>query len=858
MKFSKILALLFILILSGCTQPQTQNITESIAIQFSNGETKDAVKSDFELPASIQDVEIVWTSDSIFAIIDQSTVKIIRQPEDVNVTLTATVTVNGKTFNKTFDFSIVKTNVNFDVLFNAIILPSEVTTSITLPSSVDGHDIVWKSSNEAILSNTGVVNLPDFNRIVFLTATFTVDGITQSRTYVLTVIAPYVFDYEAFENHLNLPETTEVDLLLKSTYLGNPITWQSSAPAVISNTGLIIRQAEDVIVTLTASVTIENVAYEVSVDIIVIKLEVVTPDYVAILNQIILPNQTISNLTLPTEVNGVQIQWTSNNTAISASGMVTRKNADVTVTLTAIISENNAFTKIFNVVVLKVEGYPTSTETPISEVRLKAQGSSVKVRGVITSLMTNGNFTIQDASGAIPVYMNNNTGLLVGTEYIIQGTLSVFNGLIQISAPTIIQTFSTHNLLEGIDLTGYSLDFDDVILYEANVITYLGLEVTSKTTPSNAIELYLKNSAGELTFVRLDKRVNTSPYLFDTIQVGEIIDLYNVTVGQYAGKAQFLFTSRSTVVSKPKNPEIISIYGAINRNFTIGDATPNFLEGITARNGYGDVFTSLLGVDTDNVNLTVPGDYQVTVYLNNYLDVVTTYTIFVRNPIEIGVYEGYYQSLNGLTGSSFTTALRQLILSRGTATGSTSQVQSVDKVGSSYYLIYDGMGAYGNREHTWPQSKLGTVKDDLHNLRAANSTTNSNRGNLSFVEDGKTYTGSQPYGTFSGGWYPGDEHIGDVARIILYISIRYNLNIDVVGSLQTFLQWHEMDPVNDFERTRNDRIFGIQNNRNPFIDHPELVDIYFGQGSQPIRVSLALLSTSIHMLTDGRRYPYYA
>ena len=858
MKFSKILALLFILILSGCTQPQTQNITESIAIQFSNGETKDAVKSDFELPASIQDLEIVWTSDSIFAVIDQSTVKITRQPEDVTVILTATVTVNGKTFNKTFDFFIVKTNVNFDVLFNAIILPSEVTTSITLPSSVDGHDIVWKSSNESILSNTGVVNLPDFNRIVFLTATFTVDGTTQSRTYVLTVIAPYVFDYEAFENHLNLPETTEVDLLLKSTYLSNPITWQSSAPAVISNTGLITRQAEDVIVTLTASVTIENVAYEVSVDIIVIKLEVVTPDYVAILNQIIIPNQTISNLTLPTEVNGVQIQWTSNNTAISASGMVTRKNADITVTLTAIISENNAFTKNFNVVVLKVEGYPTSTETPISEVRLKAQGTVVKVRGVITSLMTNGNFTIQDASGAIPVYMNNNTGLIVGTEYIIQGTLSVFNGLIQISAPTIIQTFSTHNLIDGIDLTGYSLDFDDVILYEANVITYLGLEVTSKTTPSNAIELYLKNSAGELTFVRLDKRVNTSPYVFDTIQVGEIIDLYNVTVGQYAGKAQFLFTSRSTVDSKPKNPEIISIYGAINRNFTIGDATPNFLEGITARNGYGDVFTSLLGVDTDNVNLTVPGDYQVTVYLNNYLDVVTTYTIFVRNPIEIGVYEGYYQSLNGLTGSSFTTALRQLILSRGTATGSTSQVQSVDRVGNSYYLIYDGMGAYGNREHTWPDSKLGSVKDDLHNLRAANSTTNSNRGNLSFVEDGKTFTGSQPYGKFSGGWYPGDEHIGDVARIILYISIRYNLNIDVVGSLQTFLQWHEMDPVNDFERTRNDRIFGIQNNRNPFIDHPELVEIYFGQGSQPVRVSLALLSTSIHMLTDGRRYPYYA
>ena len=81
-------------------------------------------------------------------------------------------------------------------------------------------------------------------------------------------------------------------------------------------------------------------------------------------------------------------------------------------------------------------------------------------------------------------------------------------------------------------------------------------------------------------------------------------------------------------------------------------------------------------------------------------------------------------------------------------------------------------------------------------------------------------------------------------------------NIDVVGNLQTFLQWHEMDPVNDFERTRNDRIFGIQNNRNPFIDHPELVNIYFGTGAQKLTVSINLVSTSITMLADYRRYQF--
>ena len=114
MKFSKILVLLFILILSGCTQPQTQNITDNIAIQFSNGETKDTVKSDFVLPTSIQDVEIVWHSDNASAVIEETTVKITRQTEDITVNLTATVIVNGQTFSKTFEITILKTNVDFN------------------------------------------------------------------------------------------------------------------------------------------------------------------------------------------------------------------------------------------------------------------------------------------------------------------------------------------------------------------------------------------------------------------------------------------------------------------------------------------------------------------------------------------------------------------------------------------------------------------------------------------------------------------------------------------------------------------------------------------------------------------------
>lgn len=167
----------------------------------------------------------------------------------------------------------------------------------------------------------------------------------------------------------------------------------------------------------------------------------------------------------------------------------------------------------------------------------------------------------------------------------------------------------------------------------------------------------------------------------------------------------------------------------------------------------------------------------------------------------------------------------------------------------SYYLIYSGKGPYGNREHTWPSSLLGSTKDDLHNLRAANVSVNSSRSNYPFRENTRPYTGSEPYQLINGAWYPGDEHIGDVARIVLYISIRYNLPLSRVGNLNTFLKWHQLDPVNEFEQTRNDRIYNIQSNRNPFIDHPELVELYFGSPTtfaMPISLISATLQLNSH------------
>lgn len=157
-----------------------------------------------------------------------------------------------------------------------------------------------------------------------------------------------------------------------------------------------------------------------------------------------------------------------------------------------------------------------------------------------------------------------------------------------------------------------------------------------------------------------------------------------------------------------------------------------------------------------------------------------------------------------------------------------------------------------NCEHTWPQSKFSKSfpknlqKGDLHHLFPVDSKANSIRGNNPFAEvDGEaTYnscsdsligesivkenTDIDGDGDIDGDVAVGDiyfeppaEHKGNVARAMFYFSVRYKMPIDPVQEL--FLRkWHAEDPVDSEEMERNDAIYTIQQNRNPFIDYPEL------------------------------------
>ena len=165
-----------------------------------------------------------------------------------------------------------------------------------------------------------------------------------------------------------------------------------------------------------------------------------------------------------------------------------------------------------------------------------------------------------------------------------------------------------------------------------------------------------------------------------------------------------------------------------------------------------------------------------------------------------------------------------------------------------------------NREHVFSKSLanpvligLGSSKgpgSDAHNLRPADRSTNSSRNNFKFTlgqgNSGRssiTYSG--PQGPETRGWYPGDEWKGDVARMMMYMYLRYGeqcLPTAVgVGSQQfitddmidLFLQWNIEDPVSEFEKGRNTFHENTTNtyaqgNRNPFIDNPYLATRIWG------------------------------
>lgn len=217
----------------------------------------------------------------------------------------------------------------------------------------------------------------------------------------------------------------------------------------------------------------------------------------------------------------------------------------------------------------------------------------------------------------------------------------------------------------------------------------------------------------------------------------------------------------------------------------------------------------------------------------------------------------YYAPAIGKTGPALRTSLHDII--DGNTTLSYDQVwtalKDTDQDPSNTANVIElytgrsisknsfggGTGQW-NREHVWAQSRGGFTTSagpgtDLHHLRPEDVSVNSTRGNKDFDLGGSAVTGCTDCWTDGDSFEPRDAVKGDVARMLFYMTIRYeggdgfnNLELSStvgssssqIGDLEVLMAWNTEDPVSTFEMRRNDRIHATwQGNRNPFIDHPE-------------------------------------
>ena len=217
--------------------------------------------------------------------------------------------------------------------------------------------------------------------------------------------------------------------------------------------------------------------------------------------------------------------------------------------------------------------------------------------------------------------------------------------------------------------------------------------------------------------------------------------------------------------------------------------------------------------------------------------------------------DDYYRDALGKTGPELKAALHGIFSNSDTL--SYDQAEDAIKVTDqdpndpgSVVLLYSGRpeAAEGgwNREHVWAKSHgdFGTAPGpgtDVHHLRPTDQRVNSERGNKDFDAGGSEVDGAPGNFTDDDSWEPRDQVKGDVARMVLYMAVRYegddafpdlepndevgNGKQPFHGRLSVLKQWSAQDPPDEFEQHRNQVIFDqFQHNRNPFVDHPEWVD----------------------------------
>ncbi len=473
-----------------------------------------------------------------------------------------------------------------------------------------------------------------------------------------------------------------------------------------------------------------------------------------------------------------------------------------------------------------------------------AVGALVEVNGVV--LEVNGNTTLTSATvnstaaGSLPAAAVMTTSAALAEDY--EGVLvQVVDAACTLSQPGTPRW--------EVNSGGGAIAVDDLGL-NPNLVMGTHYTITGPVSGSTLDDGIVPRSAADIVFVS-DTYV---PTIMSVLPAG-------------AGAVQVTF-------SEPVTPASANVAG----NYTV---TGSAVSG-----------ASLISGQPETVALTVTtmadGSHTVTVtgvadaYGNTVSGAQATFTFYGGS-----IPAGYYTSAEGLLGENLRGALHNIIKGHHSISYAglwTAFYTTDDKPNGKVWDMYsdipggtppyeytfgtDQGGSAGsegtgyNREHSWPASwfnSLAPMYTDLFQLYPTDNDVNNRRSNYPYGEvSAPTWTslngcklGPNTFGTHVGTVFePIDAYKGDFARTYFYVTTRYytedsgwantaaTLRSELLGwTKELMLKWNAQDPVSQKEIDRNEAIYAIQGNRNPYIDRPDFVNKVF----QPDLLSAAPL-----------------
>ena len=268
-----------------------------------------------------------------------------------------------------------------------------------------------------------------------------------------------------------------------------------------------------------------------------------------------------------------------------------------------------------------------------------------------------------------------------------------------------------------------------------------------------------------------------------------------------------------------------------------------------------------------------------------------TILLFCTSALFSQVPEGYYLSVEGKSGANLKTALYNIIKNPNvlayaqlweaferTDAGKNNRVLDMYSDNphgfAAYYYdfrnnrcgTYKGEGDCYSREHLLPRSWFrpnNLLEADLYHVIPTDGYVNNRRRNYPLGEVGVaswestngSKVGQNTFGDYTKTVFePIDEYKGDIARTFFYLVTAYEDDMpswksDQISdevypgfndwSIKLLLKWHREDPVSLKEVRRNEEIYKIQGNRNPYIDYPDLIEFVWGALSdEPLKEEL--------------------